>query len=131
MKKFLNEFKTFAMKGNVIDLAIGVIIGSAFSKIVSSLVNDMIMPLLGLILGKISISDLTITIMSRLGSDPIIIKYGVFLQNIIDFIIIALSIFIALKFVNRITRKNEKEKEIKQTKEEVLLTEIRDILKNK
>lgn len=131
MKKFFNEFKTFAMKGNVIDLAIGVIIGSAFSKIVSSLVNDMIMPLLGLILGKISISDLTITIMSRLGSDPIIIKYGVFLQNIIDFIIIALSIFVALKFVNRITRKNEKEKEIKQTKEEVLLTEIRDILKNK
>lgn len=131
MKKFLNEFKTFAMKGNVIDLAIGVIIGSAFSKIVSSLVNDMIMPLLGLILGKISISDLTITITSRLGSDPIIIKYGVFLQNIIDFLIIALSIFIALKFVNRIMRKNEKEKEVKPTKEEVLLTEIRDILKNK
>ncbi|NMC56769.1 MAG: large-conductance mechanosensitive channel protein MscL [Eubacteriaceae bacterium] len=129
MKKFFNEFKTFAMKGNVIDLAIGVIIGSAFSKIVSSLVNDMIMPLLGLILGKISISDLTITITSRLGSDPIIIKYGVFLQNIIDFLIIAFSIFIALKAVNRIMRKNEKE--VKPPKEEVLLTEIRDLLKNK
>lgn len=129
MKKFFNEFKTFAMKGNVIDLAIGVIIGSAFSKIVSSLVNDMIMPLLGLVLGKISISDLAVTITSRLGGDPIIIKYGVFLQNIIDFIIIALSIFIALKFINKLMRRNEKE--VKPTKEEVLLTEIRDLLKNK
>lgn len=131
MKKFFNEFKTFAIKGNVIDLAIGVIIGSAFSRIVSSLVNDIIMPLLGMILGKISISDLAITIESRLGNEPIIINYGVFIQNIIDFLIIGFSIFIALKFINRITKKIEKEKEIKLNKEEALLTEIRDLLKNK
>lgn len=131
MKKFFQEFKTFAMKGNVIDLAVGVIIGTAFSKIVSSLVNDLLMPVLSLIIGKISISDLSVTIASRIGGEPIILQYGLFLQNIIDFLIIAFSIFIALKFVNKLMRTDKKE-EVKPsvlTKDQVLLTEIRDLLK--
>lgn len=131
MKNFFQEFKTFAMKGNVIDLAVGVIIGTAFSKIVSSLVNNLLMPILSLIIGKISISDLSVTIASRIGGEPIILQYGLFLQNIIDFLIIALSIFIALKFVNKLMRTDKKE-EVKPsvlTKDQVLLTEIRDLLK--
>jgi large conductance mechanosensitive channel len=131
MKKFFQEFKTFAMKGNVIDLAVGVIIATAFSKIVSSLVNDLLMPILSLIIGKISISDLSVTIASRIGGEPIILQYGLFMQNIIDFLIIALSIFIALKFVNKLMRTGKKE-EVKPsvlTKDQVLLTEIRDLLK--
>jgi len=129
MKKFLNEFKTFALKGNVFDMAVGVIIGTAFSKIVSSLVNDMVMPLLGLVLGKVNISDLTISIPQRSGNEAIALKYGLFLQNIIDFLIIALSIFVALKFINKIIKRNEKQKEETPTKEQELLTEIRDLLK--
>ena len=133
MNKFFQEFKTFAIKGNVIDLAVGVMIGTAFSKIVSSLVNDLLMPVLSLIIGKISIADLSVTITSRIGQNPIIIQYGSFLQNIIDFLIIAFSIFVALKFINKIMKKENNKKEVTKipelTKDQLLLTEIRDLLK--
>lgn len=128
----LKEFKDFAMKGNVLDLAIGVIIGGAFGKIVTSLVNDIITPLLGLILGKVNVAGLQQPIPSSSGKE-IIIKYGIFLQNIIDFIIVAFSIFLFVKFINRFKKKEAAKEVVKEepkpTKEELLLTEIRDLLK--
>jgi len=129
----LKEFKEFAMKGNVLDLAIGVIIGGAFGKIVTSLVNDIITPLLGLILGKVNVAGLQQPIPTSSGKE-IIIKYGIFLQNIIDFIIVAFSIFLFVKLINRF-KKKEAAKEVivvaepTPAKEELLLTEIRDLLK--
>ena len=128
----LKEFKDFAMKGNVLDLAIGVIIGGAFGKIVTSLVNDIITPLLGLILGKVNVAGLQQPIPTSSGKE-IIIKYGIFLQNIIDFIIVAFSIFLFVKFINRFKKKEAAKEVVKEepkpTKEELLLTEIRDLLK--
>ncbi|MDO4870943.1 MAG: large conductance mechanosensitive channel protein MscL [Candidatus Saccharibacteria bacterium] len=135
MKKFLQEFKEFAMRGNVVDLATAVIIGGAFGKIVSSLVNDIIMPIFGAILGGNNLSALNI----KVGSA--IIAYGNFLQNVIDFLIIALAIFTAIKALKKIENLNPLIKKIKtvdQTKkipqtlaptETELLTEIRDLLK--
>ncbi|MCM3569193.1 large-conductance mechanosensitive channel protein MscL [Neobacillus mesonae] len=116
-----NEFKQFAMKGNVIDLAVGVIIGGAFGKIVSSLVADIIMPLIGLILGlgHVDFTDLT------LGK----LKYGQFIQTVVDFFIIAFSIFLFVKFLNRFKKKEEVIEEVKVDRTEELLTEIRDLLK--
>ena len=118
MKQFIEEFKAFAMKGNVMDLAIGVIIGAAFSKIVTSLVNDIIMPLIGLVAGKVNFSDLFITLSS--GSFETLaaakeagattLNYGIFIQNIIDFLIVAVSIFVAIKALNRLTRVAVKDK---------------------
>lgn len=125
MKKFLEDFKSFAMKGNIVDLAIGVIIGGAFSKIVTSLVGDIIMPLLNAILGNINIAYEDLTFMGM--------KYGAFLKNVIDFLIISLSIFVVIKFLSRFKRKEEKKEEKaeeeKISKEVALLTEIRDLLK--
>ena len=121
------EFKKFAAKGNVLDLAVGVIIGGAFGKIVASLVDDMIMPIIGLLLGGINFSDLEIQV-GEAG-----IKYGAFIQSIIDFLIISFSIFIFIRTVNKL-KKKEMEKPLapaEPTKEELLLTEIRDILKAK
>ncbi|MEH7462186.1 large conductance mechanosensitive channel protein MscL [Bacillus thuringiensis] len=121
-----NEFKKFALKGNVMDLAVGVVIGGAFGKIVSSLVNDIIMPLLGLLLGGINFSKLAYP----LGKDTL--KYGAFIQTVVDFFIIAFSIFLFIKLFNKLTFKKEEEKKEEvpaSTKEEVLLTEIRDLLK--
>ncbi|HDX9587532.1 TPA: large conductance mechanosensitive channel protein MscL [Bacillus pseudomycoides] len=121
-----NEFKKFALKGNVMDLAVGVVIGGAFGKIVSSLVNDIIMPLLGLLLGGINFSKLAYP----LGEDTL--KYGAFIQTVVDFFIIAFSIFLFIKLFNKLTFKKEEEKKEEvpaPTKEEVLLTEIRDLLK--
>jgi len=125
-----SEFKQFVMRGNVLDLAVGVIIGGAFGKIVSSLVNDIIMPLLGLLLGEINFSALSVTF----GQS--VITYGAFIQSIIDFIIIAFSIFIFIYVLNSKRRKLEKEKELAKAeevpsipREEVLLAEIRDLLK--
>jgi large conductance mechanosensitive channel len=121
------EFKKFAMRGNVIDLAIGIIIGGAFNNIVSSLVKDIITPLIGILLGKIDIKDRVWEIAS------VKITYGVFLQNILDFVIIAFSVFMIVKTINRLSnlRKVEEEK-VEETKkisrEEVLLSEIRDLL---
>lgn len=128
---FLKEFKEFAIRGNVIDLAIGVIIGGAFGKIVSSMVNDIIMPILGIVMGNIDISTLSVTIPStKEGAEPVLVKYGLFLQNTIDFIIIVFCIFIFVKVMNNLKKKKEEVvPPAKLSGEEVLLTEIRDLLK--
>lgn len=131
----LKEFKEFAVRGNVIDLAVGVIIGNAFSKIVNSLVNDIIMPLMGVITGGINFTYLKVVIKERHGSVPaIIFNYGSFIQNIIDFLIISFSIFLFVRLINklRIENKDRSSEEVKmQSEEVVLIKEIRDILKNK
>ncbi|TWI59065.1 large conductance mechanosensitive channel protein MscL [Halalkalibacter nanhaiisediminis] len=122
----LKEFKEFAMRGNVFDLAIAVVLGTAFNQIVSSLVEDMIMPLVGLIIGGIDFGSLQIVF------GDAVIHYGVFIQSIVDFVLIAFSIFLFIKLFNKFKRKEEKKEEVKApalTKEEVLLTEIRDLLK--
>ncbi|EJS78059.1 large conductance mechanosensitive channel protein MscL [Bacillus cereus] len=121
-----NEFKKFALKGNVMDLAVGVVIGGAFGKIVSSLVGDVIMPLIGLLLGGINFKGLSFTFGGA------VVKYGAFIQTVVDFLIIAFSIFLFIKLFNKLTLKKEEEKEEEipePTKEEVLLGEIRDLLK--
>lgn len=130
MKKFMKEFKEFAMRGNVLDMAVGVVIGGAFSKIVSSLVENVIMPALSLITGKINLADLAVTLPAASGED-IVLGYGIFLQNILDFVLIALSIFLVIKLINRIHKKKEEAPKPAPlpSKEEVLLTEIRDLLK--
>lgn len=122
--KLKDEFKKFIARGNVMDLAVGVIMGSAFGKIVSSLVDDILMPLIGMIIGGIDFSNLSITIKDAN------IKYGMFIQNAIDFLIIAFCIFLIVKFVNKLTHKQE-EKPAPPVKssEEKLLEEIRDLLK--
>lgn len=123
--KTLKEFKNFISKGNVVDLAVGVIIGSAFGKIVSSLVNDILMPIIGIIIGGIDFSNLTIQIKDAT------IKYGIFIQNIIDFLIVAFCIFIFIKLINKVSKKEEEKKEKVVSEETKILKEIRDILKEK
>ena len=123
--KSLKEFKTFISKGNVVDLAVGVIIGSTFGKIVSSLVNDILMPIIGIIIGGIDFSNLTIQIKDAT------IKYGIFIQNIIDFLIVAFCIFIFIKLINKVSKKEEEKKEKVVSEEAKILKEIRDILKEK
>ncbi|PIK28049.1 large conductance mechanosensitive channel protein MscL [Bacillus pumilus] len=122
----LKEFREFAVKGNVIDLAVGVIIGGAFGKIVTSLVNDLIMPLVGIIIGGHDFSDLAI----KIGDVQIL--YGNFIQTVVDFLIISFSIFIFIRYLNKLKRKKVEEEEVVETPDqtEVLLTEIRDLLKN-
>lgn len=120
--RFLAEFKAFAMRGNVVDLAVAVIIGGAFGKIVSAFVDGVIMPLLGLLLGGVDISGKTFTL------GHAIVKWGLFLQSIIDFTIISFSIFLAIKFLNTLQTKKEQAPPT-QTEEVKLLTEIRDLLK--
>lgn len=125
---FIKEFKEFAVKGNMLDMAVGIIIGAAFGKIVSSLVDNVLMPLIGTLTGGIDLTTLAITV----GEANI--EYGIFLQNIIDFIIVAFSIFIMIKAINRLNRKKEEAPAAPAappapTKEEELLTEIRDLLK--
>lgn len=128
----LKEFRDFAMKGNVVDLAVGVIIGGAFGKIVTSVVNDMIMPFLGLVTGGIDLTGLSYVIREAEGSTPALaIKYGMFLQSVLDFLIIAFSIYM---FVSALSRLKKKEVEAPAaaaapTKEVELLSEIRDLLK--
>ena len=133
MKKFVKEFREFAFKGNVIDMAVGVVIGGAFGKIVTSLVGDVIMPALSLITGKVNISNLAYTLPTENDGEPIKLAYGLFLQNVIDFILIALSIFIVIKLISKAKKKPEEApaEEPKPSNEEVLLTEIRDLLKEK
>lgn len=128
------EFKEFAIKGNVIDLAVGVIIGGAFGKIVTSLVSDIIMPLIGILTGGIDFTTKALTLKEAVGGkEAVLLKYGMFIQNVIDFFIIAFSIFLFVKVINKLKRQEKKEevKEEKPSKEEELLTEIRDLLKNK
>lgn len=121
------EFKTFIMRGNVMDLAVGVIIGAAFGKIVTSLVNDILMPLIGILLGKVNFTDLSV----KVGSSTI--KYGMFIQNIVDFLIVAFCIFVMVKIINKIINKKEDKKEEKPVKTDELkvLEEIRDLVKKK
>lgn len=126
--KTLNEFKEFIAKGNVIDMAVGVIIGSAFGKIVSSIVDDILMPLLGVVIGGIDFTGLSLKVKDAT------ITYGNFIQNVIDFLIIAACIFFMIKAIDKVTKKNkEEEKEEVPPKDEntVLLEEIRDLLKEK
>lgn len=127
MKKFISEFKEFISKGNVLDMAVGVIIGGAFSKIVSSLVNDVMMPLIGIIIGGHNFTNLSI----KVGNAKIM--YGSFLQNVVDFLIVAFCLFTVIKIINRFKKKqekNENKEKIKTPSEEVmLLSEIRDLLK--
>lgn len=123
----LKEFKEFALKGNVLDLAVGVVIGGAFGKIVASLVSDVIMPLVGILLGGVNLSGLVLTI----GEAKL--TYGVFLQTVIDFLIISAAIFLFIKAINKFKRKEETQPAVKEapkpSNEEVLLTEIRDLLR--
>ncbi len=125
----LKEFREFAMKGNVVDLAVGVIIGGAFGKIVSSLVADIFMPVLGLITGGINFADMAITLKEAEGKTPaVLLAYGKFLQNTFDFIIVAFAIFLLVKGINSLKRKQEAAPAAPPA-QEVLLTEIRDLLK--
>lgn len=129
---FLQEFKAFAVKGNVVDLAVGIIIGAAFGKIVSSFVGDIIMPPLGLLIGGINFTDLAVTLRPAEGAAPaVVLAYGKFIQTIIDFVIVAFAIFVGVKAINKLKREEAKAPTLPPapSKEEVLLTDIRDILK--
>ncbi len=139
MKEFIKDFKEFAMKGNVMDMAVGVVIGGAFGKIVSSLVADVIMPLVGLLTGGVDFTTLSVELGNPANDTQALLKYGLFLQNLVDFLIIALSIFVVIKLLgnlkNRATARQAKEastteKEIKKDTDETveLLTEIRDLM---
>jgi large conductance mechanosensitive channel len=130
----MQEFKKFAMRGNVVDMAVGIIIGGAFGKIVSSFVSDVIMPPIGLLLGGVDFSDLIITLKAATeGVDAVTINYGVFILTLVDFIIIAFAIFMAIKALNTMRRKEEEKPAAPPAppKSEVLLEEIRDLLKTK
>ncbi len=138
---FISEFKAFAMKGSVVDLAVGVIIGGAFGKIVSSLVEDVMMPVIGLVTGKVDFSGLFLVLHSPEGvathfktlkaaraAGATAVGYGLFINAVVQFLIVALAIFIVIKQLNRL-KKEEEKKTPKQTRQEILLTEIRDLLK--
>ena len=125
---FMKEFREFAMRGNVVDMAVGVIIGGAFGKIVSSLVADVVMPVLGIITGGVDFKDLKVVLAEAVGETPAVtLNYGVFIQNIFDFIIIAFAIFMMIKGINKL-KKPAEEAPAGPTQEE-LLAEIRDLLK--
>ena len=130
----MQEFKKFAMRGNVMDMAIGIIIGAAFGKIVSSIVADVIMPPIGLILGGVDFANLAITL--RAGSEgvePVLLKYGVFINTVIDFLIVAFAIFVVVKGINSMKKKEEEKPAAPPapSKSELLLAEIRDELRKK
>lgn len=130
----LKEFREFAVKGNVVDLAVGVIIGGAFGKIVSSLVSDVVMPPIGWLIGGVDFKDLAIVIQEKQGeAEAVMIKYGAFLQNVFDFLIIAMAVFAMVKIINNLKKApvEEPAAPAEPTAEEKLLTEIRDLLKNK
>jgi large conductance mechanosensitive channel len=130
----IKEFKEFAVKGNVIDMAVGIIIGAAFGKIVSSFVGDVIMPPIGVLVGGIDFSYLAFTIKEAVGDNPaVVISYGKFIQTVVDFTIVAFAIFIAIKGINTLKRKEEAAPAApaEPPAQEVLLTEIRDLLKNR
>lgn len=145
MSKFLTEFKEFAMKGNVVDMAVGVVIGAAFGKIVSSLVDDLIMPLVGVATGGINFTDYKIVLQKAVMDGAEVIKpevtlnWGTWVQTIVNFLIVAFSIFVAIKFMNRLRKRKDLEDKAEAatadaaveapTKDQELLTEIRDLLK--
>ncbi|MBO4232389.1 MAG: large-conductance mechanosensitive channel protein MscL [Bacteroidales bacterium] len=147
--KLLQEFKEFAMKGNVVDMAIGVIIGGAFGKIVTSLVNDLLMPLIGALIGNVDFTTLSVTLREAVMNgeevvkEAVTLRYGNFIQTTVDFLIVAFCIFMVIKLINKATnmvKKQEKEEQAapaeepapapEPSQETVLLTEIRDLLKN-
>ena len=130
--KFLDEFKSFAMKGNVVDMAVGIIIGAAFGRIVSSVVNDIIMPPIGLLLGGVNFSDLKVVMKAAVGDAPAVTwNYGNFIQVTIDFLIVAFSVFLLIKAMNMAKKKEAVAPAAPPapTKDQALLTEIRDLLK--
>jgi large conductance mechanosensitive channel len=129
----IKEFKKFAIKGNAIDLAVGVVIGAAFGKIVTSLVEDIINPLIGLITGNIDFSNKVLALSLPLdGVEPLVLRYGIFITAVINFVIVAFSIFIIIHYMNKLKEKEEKNPEPSKVPEEVkLLSEIRDLLANK
>ncbi|HIP83278.1 MAG TPA: large-conductance mechanosensitive channel protein MscL [Desulfocapsa sulfexigens] len=130
----MKEFKEFAIKGNVVDMAVGIIIGAAFGKIVSSFVADVIMPPIGVLLGGVDFTNLAFTVKEAAGEMPaVVISYGQFIQTIVDFTIVAFAIFIAVKAINSLKKKEEEKPEEapEPSAEEVLLTEIRDLLKER
>ena len=140
MSKFMQEFKEFAVKGNAVDMAVGVIIGGAFGKIVTSIVNDIIMPPIGYIIGGVNFSDLKYelpkVVVQGVELAPATINYGTFIQTILDFIIVAFCVFMMVKGINRLSMKKAEEPaapapEPAPSAEEKLLEEIRDLLKNK
>ena len=130
---FVDEFKAFIMRGNVVDLAVGVVIGGAFGKIVTSMVNDILMPIVGFVAGGVNFSHLGFTLREAAGETPaVVLKYGSFIQTTVDFLIVGFTIFVAIKAMNSVS-KNKKEEESSaspaSTLDQMLLTEIRDILK--
>ncbi len=136
-KKFWDDFRKFAFKGNIVDLALAVVIGGAFGKIVSSLVNDIIMPLVGMMIGNIDFKDLKFTIPTVVeGVKGATLTYGMFIQNVIDFMLVALSMFLVIKLFAKFQQKKEEEPAAppapaEPSNEEKLLMEIRDLLKEK
>lgn len=140
MSKFLTEFKEFAVKGNALDMAVGVIIGGAFGKIVTSIVNDIIMPPIGWLIGGVDFTELKVELPAKeiaggVMTEPATINYGAFVQTAIDFILVAFCVFLLVKLVNSLSRKKQEEATPAAppapSAEEKLLTEIRDLLKNK
>jgi large conductance mechanosensitive channel len=128
---FMKEFKEFAIKGNAMDMAVGIIIGAAFGKIVSSLVADVIMPPIGVIVGGVTFTDLALTLKAATATAPAVMwQYGKFVQSVVDFTIIALAVFLLVKAVNML-KKPEVKEDAAPPKQEVLLGEIRDLLKEK
>jgi large conductance mechanosensitive channel len=128
------EFREFAMRGNMIDMAIGIIIGAAFGKIVSSMVNDIMMPPIGIILGGVDFKDFSMVLKPAVGSAPaVILKYGTFINNMIDFLIVAFVVFMMIRTINSMKRKEDQKPAAppKPSGQEKLLTEIRDLLKKK
>ena len=123
------EFKEFAMKGNVVDMAVGVVIGGAFGKIVSSFVGDIVMPLLGKLVGGVNFTDLAIDLGANPAGEPVLLKYGAFLQTAFDFLIIAAAIFVAIKGINRLKTPPPTAAPAAPPADVALLTEIRDLLK--
>ncbi len=135
MKNFLNEFKKFAMKGNVLDMAVGVIIGTAFSSIVNSLVNDIFMPLIACLTGEVQFTDLKL-VLKGLGDSAVTINYGNFIQNVVDFLIVALCLFAVVKSINKFKsslepKEEAKKEEPKQSDEVIALNKIIELLEDK
>jgi large conductance mechanosensitive channel len=141
----VKEFKEFAMRGNIVDMAVGIIIGSAFGKIISSIVSDVLMPPIGMAIGRVDVKDFKLVLQKaapaitenglvvKQAINEVALKYGMFIQTIIDFLIVAFCIFMVVKLMNRLKKKEEEKPATPATpsKEEILLTEIRDLLKEK
>lgn len=128
----IQEFKEFAVKGSMIDLAVGIVIGAAFNKIVSSFVEDVLMPPIGLLIGGVDFSQLAVELKAGTGGgEPVLLKYGQFIQTVVDFLIVAFAVFMVVKAINSLRRQEEMKPAVPpaQTREESLLTEIRDLLK--